>query len=414
MRILILSEAFPPETKSASTLFFELAESLVKSPPEIRPEHEVTVITRMPRYNVASGTDLKNVPPKEVLSGIKVYRYQTPPLARGIPIIRGFDHFLLGLIFFMGGLSLGNFDVILVYSPPLPLGVAGVWLGKIKKSPVVINVQDLYPQTVIDLGFLKNKFLIWVSRKMESFIYKSSDALTVHSEGNKEYLISRGASPHKVKVINNWVDTETITSGNKDNEFSRRFGLDGKFVVSFAGVIGFAQGLEVVVQTADILREHSNIVFVLVGDGVKKSGLEKMAESLRLNNVLFVPTQPRSVYPQILHASDICLVTLSKDLLTPVVPGKMLSIMAAGKLVLASLPLAGDASKIIDKYGCGIAVEAGNPQLLATAILKLYNDRPLCEEMGRRGREVAEKIFSRMVCVNEYQRLFNDISRRGS
>lgn len=406
MRILILSEAFPPETKSASTLLFELAESMVKS------QHEVTVITRMPRYNVASGTNLKNVPQKEVLSGIKIHRYQTPPLARGIPIIRGFDHFLLGLIFFLGGLSLGNFDVILVYSPPLPLGIAGIWLRKIKKSSIVVNVQDLYPQTVIDLGLLKNRFLIWVSRKMESFIYKTSDVLTVHSKGNKEYLISYGAAQHKVKVINNWVDTELITSGDKDNEFSRAFGLNGKFVVSFAGVVGFAQGLEVVIQAANILKGRRDIVFVLVGDGLKKPMLEKMAESLKLDNILFIPTQPRSIYPQILHASDVCLVTLSKDLLTPVVPGKILSIMAAGKPVLASLPLTGDAPKIIDKYGCGVTVEPSNPELFASAVLRLYNNRLLCEEMGRRGREVAENIFSRAVCVNEYEKLFDEISGR--
>jgi glycosyltransferase involved in cell wall biosynthesis len=406
MRILLISEAFPPETKSASTLFFELAESLVKN------KHEVTVITRMPRYNVALGADLKKVSTKEILSGIKIHRYQTPPLARNIPLIRGLEHFLLGLIFFVGGLSLKDFDVILVYSPPLPLGITGIWLGRIKNCPVIINIQDLYPQTVIDLGLLKNRVLIWVSRKMERFIYKNSDVLTVHSEGNKKYLISYGVARHKIKVINNWVDTELITLGDKDNEFSRKFGLNGKFVVSFAGVIGFAQGLEVVVHAANILKGYRDIIFVLIGDGVKKPFLEKVAKSLRLDNILFIPTQPRSIYPQILHASDVSVVTLSKDLLTPVVPGKMLSIMAAGKPVLASLPLSGDAPKIIKKYGCGIVVEPDSPELFANAILKLYNNRSLCEEMGKKGRETAEKIFSRIVCINEYEKLFNDISRR--
>ena len=116
MRVLILSESFPPETKSCSTLFFELSESLVKK------GHDVSVITRLPKYNVAAGVNVGTIPSKEVLSGVKIYRYQTPALARDIPIIRGLEHFLLGLTFFWGGLFLGKFDVILVYSPPLPLG----------------------------------------------------------------------------------------------------------------------------------------------------------------------------------------------------------------------------------------------------------------------------------------------------
>lgn len=400
MRILILSEAFPPETKSASTLFFELAESLVKK------GHKVSVITRLPRYNVASGTQLDKIPTKETISGIKVHRFQTPPLARDIPFIRGFEHFLLGLIFFWGGLFLGKFDIVLVYSPPLPLGITGYWLGRIKKCPVVVNIQDLYPQTVIDLGLLKNKFLIWVSRAMERFIYRRSEALTVHSEGNKEYVIKMGAGWGTTVVIHNWVDTDLIRPAGKENEFYEKYNLAGKFVISFAGVIGFAQGLEVVIGAAGQLQGKKDIIFVLIGDGVKKPDLENEVRSKGLHNVLFIPTMPVSSYPQILHASDTCLVTLRHDLATPVVPGKMLSIMAAGKPILASLPLTGDAPKIVERYKCGLAVEPGDPLRLADAVMKLYNDNEEREVMGRRGRAAAVGHFSRKACVNKYEELF--------
>jgi len=403
MRILILSEAFPPETKSASTLFFELAESLVKK------GHQVSVITRMPRYNVAAGTDLKSLPSKETLSGVNVHRFQTPPLARNIPFIRGFEHFLLGLIFYWGGLFEGDFDVILVYSPPLPLGIAGYWLGKAKKCPVVTNIQDLYPQTVIDLGLLKNKFLIWVSGLMENFIYKRSNAITVHSSGNKDYVIAKGAPKEHTLIVHNWVDTEIIKPAGKDNEFSRKYSLLNKFVISFAGVMGFAQGLEVVIKAANLLKKHEDIMFVLVGDGVKKPELEALAQSLGLANIKFIPTQPVDKYPQILHASDLCLVTLGKELVTPVVPGKMLSIMAAGKPVVASLPLVGDAPKIIKENNCGVAVEASRPDLLAKAILELYNDKESLKEIGKRGRIAAENIFSRSKTVKLYESIFNNL-----
>lgn len=403
MKILILSEAFPPETKSASTLFFELAESLVKR------GHQVSVITRMPRYNVADGTDLVNIPAQETVSGVKVRRFKTPPLARTIPIIRGFEHFILGWIFFWGGLFIERAEVILVYSPPLPLGITGYWLGKIKRCPVVVNVQDLYPQTVIDLGLLKNKFLIGVSRWMERFIYRRSDAITVHSTGNQAYVRSYGAKDNLVEVVHNWVDIDGIRLAGKENDFYRKYDLKGKFVVSFAGVMGFAQGLDVVLGAAEILKENKDIQFVLVGDGVKKPELEAMAKEKKLANVLFVPTQPLNIYPQILHASDVCLVTLRKDLATPVVPGKMLSIMAAGKPVVASLALAGDAPKILAEFNCGIAVEPDNPAELAAAIKKLYNDPVLRETMGKNGRRGAESTFSREKCVARYETIFKEV-----
>ncbi|OGC11354.1 hypothetical protein A3K48_02420 [candidate division WOR-1 bacterium RIFOXYA12_FULL_52_29] len=407
MRILILSEAFPPETKSASTLFFELAESLVKR------GHEVSVITRMPRYNVADGTDLSGIPAREKLSGVEVRRLRTPPLARTIPLIRGFEHFILGWIFFWGGLFSGRPDIILVYSPPLPLGVTGFWLGKIKRAPVVVNIQDLYPQTVIDLGLLKNKLLIDVSRRMEKFIYRKSDAITVHSSGNQEYVRSHGASGNLVEVVHNWVDIDEIKPSPRDNDFSRKHGLKEKFVISFAGVMGFAQGLEVVVGAAEILKGEKNIQFVLVGDGVKKGELEALAREKKLENVLFVPTQPLKIYPQILHASDLCLVTLRKDLATPVVPGKMLSIMAAGKPVVASMPLQGDAPKILAEFNCGLAARPDDPADLAAVIRKLYNDSSLRETMGKNGRHGAETAFSRENCVTIYEKIFNDaLSRR--
>jgi glycosyltransferase involved in cell wall biosynthesis len=399
MRILILTEGFPPETKSCSTLFFELAETLVKR------GHQVSVITRMPRYNVADGTDLNKIPSREIITGIKVRRMQTPPLARDIPIIRGLEHFILGWIFFWGGLF-EKFDIVLSYSPPLPLCIAGYWLGRVKRARSVANIQDLYPQTVIDLGLLKNKYLIAVSKWMERFIYKRSDALTVHSSGNSDYVIREGAAGSKVKIVHNWVDTELIKPGEKNNDFSKKYDLDGRFVVSFAGVMGFAQGLEVIVKAAEKLKDKKEIVFIMVGDGVKRPELEHLAADLKLNNLKFISTQPRDLYPQVLHASDICLVTLGKDLLTPVVPGKLLSIMASGRPVVASIPLSGDTPKIINDCCCGIAVEAGRPDLLAEAILKLYNNRDLAREMGQNGRQAAEKLFSRSTGVSAYENIF--------
>ncbi|MBI5701775.1 glycosyltransferase family 4 protein [Candidatus Saganbacteria bacterium] len=401
MRILLITENFPPETKSCSTLFFELGETLAKN------GHKVKVITRKPRTNIAAGTDVASIPSKEIMAGMEVSRFQTPPLARNIPIIRGFEHFILGFIFLWGGLFSGSFDVVLVYSPPLPLGIAAILLAKIKGGRSVVNIQDLYPQTVIDLGLLKNPYLIWLAKKMENIIYRQADYIAVHSDGNKEYVLSNGGLDEKIDVVHNWVDTELIKPGPGKNEFSEKFGLLDKFVVSFAGVIGFAQGLEVVINAAQLLKDNKEIVFIIVGDGIKKAELENESIRLKLTNVRFIETQPVSIYPQVLNASDISLAILDKTLVTPVIPGKILSIMASGKPVLASLALTGDAPKVIDENKCGLVVPPGDPHLLANAILKLYNDKELREEMGRNGRQAAVRLFSRSACIKKYEDIFS-------
>ncbi|NQU17141.1 MAG: glycosyltransferase family 4 protein [Candidatus Saganbacteria bacterium] len=403
MHILLLTEAFPPETKSNSTLFFELAESLVKK------GHQVSVVTRMPRQSIADGIEQKAILSEEKMFGIDVFRCIMPPLIKDVPLIRGFEHFLTAFIFFLKAQKVKSFDLILVYSPPLPLGISGYLLGRIRKRPVIVNIQDPYPETVISLGLLKNKLLIKIARLMERFVYKKADLITVHSEGNKDYVIEKGADRKKTEVLYNWVDTELIMPGPKINEFSKKYDLADKFVVSFAGTMGFAQGLDVIIDAANILKENKKILFVVVGDGVKKEGLVSRAKSLGLINILFLPLQPVSVYPKILNASDICLITLSKELATPVIPGKLSSIMASGRPLIASLPEISDARKIISDSNCGICVRPQDPADLAKAILKLYNDKKLCEQMGRNGRMAAERIFSRQAILSKYESIMKSL-----
>ncbi|GAI04311.1 unnamed protein product, partial [marine sediment metagenome] len=182
--------------------------------------------------------------------------------------------------------------------------------------------------------------------------------------------------------------------------------LNSKFVVSFAGVMGFAQGLNIVIDCAELLKSYKDILFLLVGDGVKKDGLIKKAEDMQLNNIKFLPPQHREVYPSILFASDICLVTLDKSVKTPVVPAKLLNIMASGRPVVASMNLKGDAPKIIKAAKCGYCVESDDVEGFSKAILKLYHNPELKDEFGMNGRKYAVKHFSRKVCIEKYEKLF--------
>jgi len=195
------------------------------------------------------------------MDGIKVFRVKMPNLPRHIPVVRGFDQFISAFLFFVRGLFIKDFDIVVVYSPPLPLALSGHILSKIRKKPFILNVQDLFPKSVIDLGLLKNGFLIRLMERIEAFLYKKSAVVTVHSGGNRKYVITRGGLPDKVKVIPNWVDIDFIKPGLRENGFREEWKLGDQFVVSFAGIMGYSQDLDIVIESASKLRHHSDIKF---------------------------------------------------------------------------------------------------------------------------------------------------------
>jgi glycosyltransferase involved in cell wall biosynthesis len=269
--------------------------------------------------------------------------------------------------------------------------------------PVVVNIQDLFPREAVELGMLTNPLLIRLFETMERQVYALASRVTVHSPGNKDHVVRQGGKRERVEVVGNWVDLDRIRPGARDNAFSRQNGLGGRFVVSYAGTMGWAQDMGTIVKSAALLRDRKEIVFLFVGDGVEKGKAQAMSLELGLENMIWLPTQPWTVYPEILSASDACLINLCPELRTPVVPSKLLSIMAAGRPVIASLPAESDARRMIADGECGIAVGAGDGKALADAIARLASDRALAREMGRKGRIYAEKNLSRDFCTGQME-----------
>ena len=407
MKVLLITHAYPPEIRSTSQLMFELSEDLR------RRGHEVTVITPLPRYN------LSEIPEKyrgkfyikERENNITVMRIATLPIHLVGPVKRGVGYVFISLAFFLLGLLSKRQDVILTYSTPFTLGLSSYLIGRIKRIPFVFNVQDLFPQNAIDLGLLGNSLLIKLFERLETFLYEKAEFITVHSEGNKNHVISKGAHHKSVHIIYNWVDTEILKPLGKHNKYRMENKLDSSFIVLFAGVMGYAQDLDTIIESAYLLRDHQDISFLLVGDGVEKERLIQKALSLNLRNVIFLPFVPMKEYPKLVSASDLCLATLRKTMRTPVVPSKILGIMAGGRPIVGGLPLDGDAPKIIEAAHCGYCVEPENPEQLSQAILKLYNDPSLGATMGQNGRQYAERHFSRTLCTREYEELFSEACR---
>lgn len=411
MNIMMLALNFPPEINSAAHLILDLGSEFV------RRGHNVTVVTGFPSYSF----DPSTLPAKyrsglwmrETVEGIEVVRSRTLHMPRHVPVLRGIDQVATALGFSLAGTFLPRTrpDAILVYSPPMFLGLSGWVLRMFRGAKVVLNVQDLFPQNAIDLGILKSNFLIALFRRVESFLYRNLDAVAVHSGGNRDHVVRCGGKLDRTFVVFNPVDTKNIIPGNRNSAFRNRHRIgEEESIVSFAGVLGYAQDLDTVIKAAALMKDPDNVIFYIVGDGVEKSRL--MREAGGLKNVRFLPMLERDHYLELLHASDVCLVTLRGEMKTPVVPGKIMSIMAAGRPLVASLPLDGDAPRMIQDAGCGICVEPEDPRKLVEAIKTVLANPSLAAQYSRDGRTYVEANCSLEGCAAAYERIFNEITRR--
>lgn len=372
------------------------------------------VLTGLPRYHVAGPREKyrRGLLIKANCQGLQVMRVFNLDIPWNLPLLRGLDQWVSALGAGLAGFGLPDFDAALVYSPPLPLALAAFGLCRLRRRPLIVNIQDLFPQSAIDLGVLANPHLIALFKRLESFLYRRADLVMVHSEGNRRYVVAAGGRPGKVLVMPNWIDTKYLKPGFRDNGFRTSLNLHKHFIVSFAGIMGYSQDLETILTGAGILREQPEIAFLLVGDGVEKEKLVRTARQENLRNVYFLPMQPKEKYPGVLAASDVCLATLRKEVKTPVVPSKILSIMAAGRPVLASLPLEGDAPRLIAQARCGVCVPPGEPEELARAVLALYRQPDLAKEMGRNGRRYAVQHRSLEKCTEQLENLFQQLSAK--
>ena len=399
MRIRLVTAYYPPDTGSAAHIFHDLGNEFVAA------GHDVDVLTLMPSYHAAG--DLSPYEGKrwmtERAGRMSVHRVGVPSLARNTRLGRALWQFVVAVLLVVRGARLPKADTTLVYSPPLPLGLTAIAL---RGGKLVLNVQDLFPQSVVDLGLLKNKPAIRLLERLEAFIYRRSDAIAVHSAGNRNHVVGRGGAPATTVIVHNAVDTEAVCPGSKNNEFSRLHSLTDRFVVSFGGVLGHSQDLDVVLDAALRLTHLPDLTFLVAGEGVEKSRLVARVEALGLTNFIWLPMQPREIYPMLLWSSDVGLATLRPSVKTPVVPSKILSIMASGRPVVAALDLEGDAPRLIAESESGFAIEPGNSAALAEAIEQLYSDSDLRQKQGESGRQYAVNNLTTRAVALEYLAIF--------
>ena len=294
-------------------------------------------------------------------------------------------------------------DVILVTSPPLSVGMTGVIASKFKRTPLVFEVRDLWPESAIDTGVLTNKYLIKFSYWLENFSYKNAKKINALTPAFVEKISTeKNVDKEDIWMIPNGADLDIFEPGEKNNWVRKEYGLDNKFVVTYIGAHGVANNLITLINTAKKLKDNQEIVFMLVGGGMQKDMLKEKAEEYNLDNIIFIDPQPKTKVVDYVNAADIGTAVLQKnDTFKTVYPNKVFDYMSCAKPIL--LAIDGVARElVVEKAASGFYIEPENPDEFADKILEVYNQKEKLKEMGQRGYEYVKENFSRKALAEKY------------
>jgi colanic acid biosynthesis glycosyl transferase WcaI len=412
MRILLVIIQFPPDVNSTGLLLEQACRSLVAL------GHQVTVLTTFPHYErfrvwPEYRGKLVQRSREAGMDVMRLYVYASGTKQRMVHRLLSYLSFNV-LATIAGLLSRRSYDVILCTNGSFFSGLTAAALSAAKGIPFVWNVQDLYPDVPVKTGQLRNRPAIAVLRKLERFIYRRAAHLAVIAPSFRDSLLAKGVPAGKISVIPNFADTEVIRPLPKANAFSREHGLTDRFVVAHAGNVGYVYDLETMLEAAALLAAEREILFLIVGTGVARPGLEDKTRRLGLENVRFLPFQPREQLPWLRAACDVQVSLYRRGSASDSMPSKVYEIMASGRPLLASAEPGSDVWKLVEATGCGLCVDPEDPHQLAATVLRLYRDPALRRTMGEQGRWHAEQSYSREAVVARYQHLLEQVAGSGS
>lgn len=412
MKILYVSQYFPPEMGAPAARVHELSRYWA------REGHDVTVLTGFPNnptgiVHEGYRSKIWRLIYKERVEGINVVRTWLAPL----PNRKAWERVLNYTSFCLSASFTGSFlrrpDVVIGTSPQLLIALAGWWLGLVKRVPFIFEVRDLWPESLAASGVGADDSLMnRVLGAVVGFLYRRSDHIVVVTSAFERVLVDKWqVPPQKISLVENGVESDLFSPEGDSEKTKSELGVSGKFVVSYIGTHGLAHGLNTMLQAAAILKDElPDVVFMLVGEGTEKEALISRAESMGLDNVIFLPSQPREKIPDLIRASDACLVLLKKaDTFKTVIPTKMLEFMSCGSPVV--LGVEGHAKELLEKAQAGVAIEPEDADALASAITKLYKDPALRESLGRNGNAYTTAYASREKTAQRYTDIIRGLIR---
>lgn len=407
-RVLIHSLTFEPDGVSTAYLYGDISKQLTKC------GHEIIVLTSTPHYNILEAS-LKIQPlTKRALGFYYESKYDNNikvlhiPMKKYIGIIaRGFSFIKFHLFSLIVSLTIGKIDIVLSPSPPYTIGIVSWIIAKYKKAKSIYNVQEIYPDFVINQGIVKNKYLIILLEKVEKFIYKKSDLIITIDKKFSEIIVDRVVDKNKVIVIPNFVDANLYQDLPRLNEFSKEYNLNDKFVIAYAGNIGIAQNWEPIIYAAKQLEEMP-IVFLIIGDGVKKNWLVNKIDENQLKNIILLPYQNRNKIPLINASADIHTIVMSDKSSIDGFPSKIYTIMACSRSAIVVTNLNSPLAKFMKSSNYGLIVDQNNNELYVKAIKQAYSNREFLKLDGENGRRFVMENYSKESIGKSYS---NSIER---
>jgi glycosyltransferase involved in cell wall biosynthesis len=367
MKILFLTDNFPPEVNAPATRTYEHCREWVKQ------GAEVTVITCAPNFPQGKVYDgYKNkLYQTEMVDGIKVIRVWSYIVANKGFIKRTLDFISFSVTAFLAGLFVKT-DLIIATSPQFFTALAGRTLSFWKRRPWIMEVRDLWPESIKTVGAMNDNLFIKYFEWQEMRCYRSAQKIVVVTDSFKKTLVGRGIDSEKIFVVKNGVDKSVFNPVSKDEELVKKLGLEGKTVVGYIGTHGMAHKLDFIIQCAKNMEGKNNYHFILMGNGAEKANLKKLHTELGCQNVTMLDSVPKAEVKRYISVLDISLINLKKsDLFTTVIPSKIFENAAMAIPILMGVE--GEAQEIVESYGAGVCFEPENEKDLNEKLEMLAN-----------------------------------------
>jgi len=408
MHILLIHQAFASPGDPGGTRHYEFARHIVQR------GHDFTIVAS--NINYATGqqlTDCKGLMTEQHLDDMQILRAHTYPAMHRSIFWRVVSLASFSFSSFFAALRTGPVDLVMGTSPPIFQALSAWLVAALRRCPFLLEVRDLWPEFPIGMGLLKNPLLIFLSRRLESFLYSRATHILVNSPAYRDYLLRRGIRESKISLIPNGVDPDMFDPACTGGAIRERLHLRQKFIVTYAGALGPSNDIWTILRAAEHLRDKEKIHFLLVGDGIEHRNLQDYAHSQELSNVTFTGACPKSDIPDVLAASDACIATL-KDIpaFRTTYPNKVFDYMAAGRPTI--LAVDGVIRDVLEAADGGFFVPPGDDTAMAEAVLLLFQDRTRARAMGEAARAYVIQNFNRHEHAVNFEELAQSLVGRGA
>lgn len=405
MRILFLTHYFPPEVNAPASRTFEHTRVWAEH------GHEVVVLTNVPNHPVGRIYDgyRNGLWQTDEMAGVKVVRTLTVPAPNSGVFLRSLNYAFYMVMAVACAPALPRTDVVVSTSPQFFCGLAGYFVSRIKRVPWVLEIRDLWPESITAVGAMKRSAVTRMLEVIEHFAYRKADRIISVTDSFVPRIAAHCGDPTKIHVVKNGVDLQFFSPDHDGGAMARSLGIEGRFVAAYVGTHGMAHGLDVILRAADLLRDRRDIVFLMAGDGADRARLVQEKERLQLDNVLILGQVPKQQVPDLWAITDASLVLLrNQPLFNMVLPSKIFEAMGMARPIV--LGVRGESERLVKDSGGGLCIEPENAQELASVVTALADDRTRAQAMGQAGRRYVEEHFDRRRLAGKLETVLSQLT----